>query len=146
MIRVHHKAGKAAPNFKASLYVWRKLLFKRKATITIMIDQGIEGAKTGSFMWLKACGWKSGAITKSNNERLVAYRITGECVDFCRFERRARKLSFEDQKARPFSRITEVTYTIEKPKWSAMRWPAIPWAEGGGYFATGAFSYGLEIK
>ena len=146
MIRVHHKAGDARPNLKSALYVWRKLLFKRKATITIIIDAGIEGADTGTKMWLKCCGWKSGIITQSNNERLIAFRIVGEVVELCRFERRARKLRFEDVRAMAYSRIVEVTYTIEKPRGSAMRWPAIPWAEGGGFTAKEAFSYGLEIK
>jgi len=171
---VKHKANSPWPNFAAALYVWRKLLFKRKARITITVGADIVNASTGSNVWLKACGFKSGWHTKSNNETLIAYRIVGPCVEFCRYERRGEKLSFEDEKkfargrsfwkwrrsaargltittakdekARGIGRLTSVTYEIEKPKGSAMRWPAIPWSEGGGKIPLAGYGYFLEIE
>jgi hypothetical protein len=143
---VKHKANSPWPNFAAALYVWRRLLFKRKARITITVGADISNASTGTNMWLKACGWKSGWHTKSNNETLIAYRIVGHCVEFCRYERRGEKLSFEDEKARGIGRLISVTYEIEKPKGSAMRWPAIPWSEGGGKIPLASFGYFLEIE
>lgn len=140
---VRHKANSPWPNLSAALYVWRKLLFKRKARITITVGADISNASTGTNMWLKACGWKSGWHTKSNNETLIAYRVVGPCVEFCKYERRGEKLSFQDQRALSYARVAQISYYIQRGE--AMRFPAIPWAEGGGYVATGDFSYYLEI-
>ena len=145
-VYVKHKANTPWPNFASALYVWRRLLFKRKARVTIAVGADISNASTGTNMWLKACGWKSGWETKTNNETLIAYRIVGPCVEFCRYERRGEKLSFEDEKARGIGRMTSVTYEIEKPKGSAMRWPAIPWSEGGGKIPLAGYGYFLEIE
>ena len=143
---VKHKANSPWPNFRAAIYVWRRLLFKRKARVTITVGADIVNASTGSNVWLKACGWKSGWHTKSNNETLIAYRIVNPCVEFCRYERRGEKLSFENEKARGIGRLISVTYEIEKPKGSAMRWPAIPWSEGGGKIPLADYGYFLEIE
>ena len=143
---VKHKANSPWPNFAAALYVWRKLLFKRKARVTITVGADISNASTGTNMWLKACGWKSGWHTKSNNETLIAYRIVGPCVEFCQYERRRERLSFEDEKARGIGRLISVTYEIERPKGSAMRWPAISWSEGGGKIPLADYGYFLEIE
>ena len=143
---VKHKANSPWPNFRAALYVWRRLLFKRKAKITITVGADISNASTGTNMWLKACGWKSGWHTKSNNETLIAYRIIGPCVEFCRFERRGERLFFDDIRARGIGRLTSVTYEIEKPKGSAMRWPAISWSEGNGKMPLAGYGYFLEIE
>ena len=145
-VYVKHKANSPWPNLSAAWYVWWRLLFKRKARITITVGADISNASTGTNMWLKACGWKSGWHTKSNNETLIAYRIVGPCVEFCRYERRGEKLSFEDEKARGIGRLTSVTYEIEKPKGSAMRWPAIPWSEGGGKIPLADYGFFLEIE
>jgi len=145
-VYVKHKANTPWPNLSAAWYVWWRLLFKRKAKITITVGADISNASTGTNMWLKACGWKSGWHTKSNNETLIAYRIVGPCVEFCRYERRGEKLSFEDEKARGIGRLISVTYEIEKPKGSAMRWPAIPWSEGGGKIPLADYGYFLEIE
>ena len=143
---VKHKANSPWPNFAAALFVWRKLLFKRKAKITITVGADISNASTGTNMWLKACGWKSGWETKTNNETLIAYRIVGPCVEFCRYERRGEKLSFEDEKARGIARLVSVTYEIERPKGSAMRWPAISWSEGNGKIPLADYGFFLEIE
>ena len=168
-VYVKHKANSPWPNFAAAWYVWWRLLFKRKARVTITVGADIVNASTGSNVWLKACGWKSGWETKTNNETLIAYRIVGPCVEFCRYERRGEKLSFEDEKkfarglsfwkwrrsakptiedqrARGIGRLISVTYEIEKPKGSAMRWPAIPWSEGGGKIPLADYGYFLEIE
>jgi hypothetical protein len=145
-VYVKHKANSPWPNLSAAWYVWWRLLFKRKARITITVGADISNASTGTNMWLKACGWKSGWHTKSNNETLIAYRIVGPCVEFCRYERRGEKLSFEDEKARGIGRLISVTYEIEKPKGSAMRWPCIPWSEGGGKIPLADYGYFLEIE
>ena len=145
-VYVKHKANSPWPNFAAALYVWRKLLFKRKARVTITVGADISNASTGTDMWLKACGWKSGWHTKSNNERLIAYRIIGPCVEFCRYERRGERLFFDNIRARGIGRLISVTYEIEKPKNSAMRWPAIPWSEGGGKIPLADYGYFLEIE
>ena len=145
-VYVKHKANTPWPNLSAAWYVWWRLLFKRKAKITITVGADISNASTGTNMWLKACGWKSGWHTKSNNETLIAYRIVGPCVEFCRYERRGEKLSFEDEKARGIGRLISVTYEIEKPKGSAMRWPAIPWSEGGGKIPLADYGYFLEVE
>ena len=145
-VYVKHKANTPWPNFAAALYVWRKLLFKRKARITITVGADISNASTGTNMWLKACGWKSGWETKTNNETLIAYRIVGPCVEFCRYERRGERLFFDDIRARGIGRLTSITYEIERPKGSAMRWPAISWSEGGGKIPLADFGYFLEIE
>jgi len=145
-VYVKHKANTPWPNLSAALYVWRKLLFKRKARITITVGAEIVNASTNTNMWLKACGWKSGWQTKTNNETLIAYRIVGPCVEFCRYERRGERLFFDDIRARGIGRLTSVSYEIERPKGSAMRWPAISWAEGGGKIPLSDFGYFLEIE
>ena len=145
-VYVKHKANSPWPNFAAALYVWRKLLFKRKARVTITVGADISNASTGTNMWLKACGWKSGWHTKSNNETLIAYRIVGPCVEFCQYERRGERLFFDNIRARGIGRLISVTYEIERPKGSAMRWPAISWAEGGGKIPLADYGYFLEIE
>jgi len=145
-VYVKHKANTPWPNFAAAWYVWWRLLFKRKARVTITVGADIVNASTGTNMWLKSCGFKSGWETKTNNETLIAYRIVGPCVEFCRYERRGKKISFEDEKARGIGRMTSVTYEIERPKGSAMRWPAISWSEGNGKIPTAPFGYFLEIE
>ena len=145
-VYVKHKANSPWPNFAAALYVWRKLLFKRKARVTITVGADISNASTGSNMWLKACGWKSGWHTKSNNETLIAYRIVGPCVEFCQYERRGERLFFDNIRARGIGRLISVTYEIERPKGSAMRWPAISWSEGGGKIPLADYGYFLEIE
>ena len=145
-VYVKHKANSPWPNFAAALYVWRKLLFKRKARVTITVGADISNASTGSNVWLKACGWKSGWETKTNNETLIAYRIVGPCVEFCQYERRGERLFFDNIRARGIGRLISVTYEIERPKGSAMRWPAISWAEGGGKIPLADYGYFLEIE
>lgn len=142
-VKVDHRGGSPWPNFKAAWRVWWKLLFKKEAMVTVTFDQAIANAETGTMNWLKVCGWKSGAVTKTNNETLVAFRVHSQCVDFCRYERRGEKLSFQDQRALSYARVAQISYYIQRGE--AMRFPAWPHAEGGGYVATGNFSYYLEI-
>ena len=143
---VKHKANSPWPNFAAAWYVWWRLLFKRKARVTITVGSDIVNASTGSNMWLKACGWRSGWETKTNNETLIAYRIVGPCVEFCQYERRGERLFFDNIRARGIGRLISVTYEIERPKNSAMRWPAISWSEGNGKIPLADYGYFLEIE
>ena len=148
MITVKHKAGKAWPNLRAVIYCVRKLTFARAALITIEYDGQIAGADTGGIMWLKIAGLRSGWKTQSNNEELAAFRVdqATRTVEFCNYERRGGKLAFKNRFVSSYRRVMKHSIYVKRERFGAMRWPAWPWAEGGGEFAKGDFCYRLHIK
>lgn len=147
---VRHKAGKAWPNLRVIFYCIRKLTFARKVKVTVTFDQSIKGAETGSTVWLKVCGFKSGTRTKCNNENLVALRVVqlGEenhVLETCEYYRRKGDLEFKNLKAQGLpKRITQVEHIIERQ--GLMLIPAWCWAEGSGKYALGNFQYWLNIQ
>ena len=134
MYPIKFRAGKALPNLKSifqSVLAFRK---HRKVKVTVTFDGSIIGATTGGTKWLKIGGYKSGWLTRTNNEELVAIRVyPSGVVELCNYKRRGKKLSFNNIKAMSIpDRATSVDFFLERPINSAMRFVAWPWNEGGG--------------
>jgi len=148
MFAIKFTAGKALPNLKSvfqSIIAFRK---HRKVKVTVTFDSSIIGAMTGTTNWLKIGGYKSGWLTRTNNEELVAIRVyPSGVVELCNYKRRGMKLSFNNIKAMSIpDRATSVDFILERPVNSAMRFVAWPWNEGGSESSLGDWMLFVKVE
>ena len=148
MFAIKFKAGRAWPNLKSifqSILAFRK---HRKVKVTVTFDGSIIGAMTGGTKWLKIGGWKSGWLTRTNNEELVAIRVyPSGVVELCNYSRRGEKLSFNNIHAMGTpDRATSVSFILERPINSAMRYVAWGWNEGGGESSLGDWMVFVKVE
>jgi hypothetical protein len=148
MFAIKFTAGRAWPNIKSifqSVLAFRR---HRKVKVTVTFDSSIVGAMTGTTKWLKIGGYKSGWLTRTNNEELVAIRVLPSgIVELCNYKRRGEKLSFNNIKAMGTpDRVTSVDFILERPINSAMRYVAWGWNEGGGKYSLSDWMVFVKVE
>jgi len=148
MFAIKFKAGKALPNLKSIFQSILAFRGHRKVKVTVTFDGSIVGAMTGGTKWLKIGGYKSGWLTRTNNEELIAIRVLPSgIVELCNYKRRGEKLSFNNIHAMGTpDRVTSVSFILERPVNSAMRYVAWGWNEGGGDSSLGDWMVFVSVQ
>jgi hypothetical protein len=148
MYPIKFRAGRALPNLKSVFQSIRAFRRHRKVKVTVTFDGSIVGAMTGSTNWLKIGGYKSGWLTRTNNEELIAIRVLPSgIVELCNYKRRCEKLSFNNiHSMRVPDKVVSVSFILERPINSAMRFVAWGWNEGGGEYSLGDWMVFVSVK
>ena len=148
MYPIKFRAGSAWPNIKSIFQSILAFRGHRKVKVTVTFDSSIVGAMTGGTKWLKLSGYKSGWLTKTNNEELVAIRVLPSgVVELCNYKRRGENLSFNNIQAMSIpDRAISVDFFLERPINSAMRYVAWGWNEGGGVYSLGNWMVFVKVE